>query len=305
MANGIEDLTSIMTQGGRDDIPQSMMSEGLGTIMPQQSAPMPPPDMGRMSSDMMMAEEMAMQEEPMSIEQDSAALAEAVVGRAQGDIGAAVAILDTAKAMLIQSTQQDPMMMADGGQLKAIPENNKGLAKLPEDVRNKMGFMNMGGPLYAKGGNYMDPEYAMGGKYMDPQKAKGGKYMYASIGRPLTSAALEEQSLEEQNDTLRQMIMNGLNMFDVTRGQGMILNEGDLMGMGRTLSDEDIEMLMRMNSQTGRTLSDKDIEAIRRGVETVTGADKDLRLDMGLDAEYYNMLQDQQDLEKLIQERRK
>ena len=131
MANGIEDLTSIMTQGGRDDIPQPMMGGGLGAMMPQQSAPMPPPDMGGMSPDMMMAEEMAMQEEPISIEQDAGALAEAVVGRAQGDIGAAVAILDTAKAMLIQSTQQDPMMMADGGQLKAIPENNKGLAKFP------------------------------------------------------------------------------------------------------------------------------------------------------------------------------
>ena len=152
--------------------------------------------------------------------------------------------------MLIQSTQQDPMMMADGGQLKAIPENNKGLAKLPEDVRNKMGFMNMGGPLYA-----------MGGKYMDPEKAMGGKYMYASVGRPLTSAGLEEQSLEEQNDTLRQMIMNGLNMFDVTRGQGMILNEGDLMGMGRTMSDAEKSAIREaIGMQSGRELTQKDLD---------------------------------------------
>ena len=235
MANGIEDLTSIMTQGGRDDIPQPMMGGGLGAMMPQQSAPMPPPDMGGMSPDMggmspdmMMAEQMPMEEEPMSIEQDSAALAEAVVGRAQGDIGAAVAILDTAKAMLIQSTQQDPMMMADGG------------------------------PMYAMGGKYMKPKYAANGEY-----------------------------LSDENDTLRQMIMDRLqnspitSIADVTRGQGMILNEGDLMGMGRTMSDAEKDKALK-------GFNDKAMEAIR-GITD----DKDLRLDMGLDAEYYNMLEDE------------
>jgi len=290
MANGIQDLTNIITQGGRDDIPQPMMGGGLGAMMPPQAPPMSPPpmaggmppDMGGMPSpDMMMAEQMPMEEEPMSIEQDAGALAEAVVGRAQGDIGAAVAILDTAKAMLVQSTQQDPMMEQDPM------------------------MMAQGGPMYA-----------MGGKYMDPEKAMGGKYMYAADGESITPERLEEQNLEQQSDTLRQMIMDRIqnspitSMADVTRGQGMILNEGDLMGMnsqkGRTLSDEDIEMLIRMNSQTGRTLSDKDMEFHKQMLmDSMTEADKDLRLDMGLDAEYYNMLQDQQDLEKLIQERRK
>jgi hypothetical protein len=78
-------------------------------------------------------------EEPMSIEKDSAALAEAVVGRAQGDIGAAVAILDTAKAMLIQSGQQeDPMM---GGGQEPMMMNRGGPM-----------YRNMGGPMYAQEG---------------------------------------------------------------------------------------------------------------------------------------------------------
>jgi hypothetical protein len=34
---------------------------------------------------------------------------------------------------------------AGGKQLKTIPEDNKGLSKLPEDVRNKMGYMQAGG----------------------------------------------------------------------------------------------------------------------------------------------------------------
>jgi len=35
---------------------------------------------------------------------------------------------------------------AEGKQLKPVPEGNKGLAKLPDDVRNTMGFMQAGGP---------------------------------------------------------------------------------------------------------------------------------------------------------------
>ncbi len=39
------------------------------------------------------------------------------------------------------------MSMADGGELKPIPEDNKGLPNLPKDVRNKMGFMQEGGAV--------------------------------------------------------------------------------------------------------------------------------------------------------------
>ena len=31
--------------------------------------------------------------------------------------------------------------------LREVPEDNTGLAKLPEDVRNKMGFMKKGGAV--------------------------------------------------------------------------------------------------------------------------------------------------------------
>jgi len=39
----------------------------------------------------------------------------------------------------------DSIGKSDGGSLKTVPEDNKGLSKLPEDVRNKMGYMNEGG----------------------------------------------------------------------------------------------------------------------------------------------------------------
>ena len=34
-----------------------------------------------------------------------------------------------------------------GGTVKAVPKGNKGLAKLPKTVRNKMGFMKKGGAV--------------------------------------------------------------------------------------------------------------------------------------------------------------
>ena len=58
-----------------------------------------------------------------------------------------------------------PGMMAGG--LKPAPEGNKGLKKLPKEVRNKMGFMQAGGMKKSKG-------YAAGGK-----KSKG----YAAGGK--------------------------------------------------------------------------------------------------------------------------
>ena len=45
-------------------------------------------------------------------------------------------------------------MMEDGGKLKPIPEDNKGLSKLPVKVRNKMGFMAEGGDVNAMA-NYL------------------------------------------------------------------------------------------------------------------------------------------------------
>ena len=37
-----------------------------------------------------------------------------------------------------------------GGSLKAVPADNKGLKKLPTEVRNKMGFMKKGGKVHGK-----------------------------------------------------------------------------------------------------------------------------------------------------------
>ncbi len=110
-----------------------------------------------------------------------------------------IALLIAAKAMAtdvefsdrppLQVGQPAPIQdMKDGGQLKEVPEGNSGLSKLPEDVRNRMGYMQDGGvlkgPSHEQGGipvkvagvNAAEME---GGEYVIPKnvvKAKGTEF---------------------------------------------------------------------------------------------------------------------------------
>ena len=45
-----------------------------------------------------------------------------------------------------------PIELKDGGSLKSVPADKKGLKKLPTKVRNKMGFMKKGGKVRKFGG---------------------------------------------------------------------------------------------------------------------------------------------------------
>jgi hypothetical protein len=66
--------------------------------------------------------------------------------------------------------------MAVGG-LKEAPEGNKGLKKLPKEVRNKMGFMAKGGMMKSKG-------YAKGGMKSKGYAAGGMKSKMATKKKP-------------------------------------------------------------------------------------------------------------------------
>ena len=46
----------------------------------------------------------------------------------------------------------NPFKFNKGGSLKAVPTENKGLGKLPQPVRNKMGYMKKGGVVKMRGG---------------------------------------------------------------------------------------------------------------------------------------------------------
>jgi hypothetical protein len=66
-----------------------------------------------------------------------------------------------ATAIAMKAAGKKPKKMSAGGELKEVPDDSKGLAKLPTDVRNKMGFMKEGGQAKSKvneAGNYTKPE---------------------------------------------------------------------------------------------------------------------------------------------------
>ncbi len=73
--------------------------------------------------------------------------------------------------------------MSKGGALKPVPKDNKGLGKLPEDVRNKMGYMMYGGSKVKK----MKP-FMYGG-----QRVPG---MFQEGSELLESSSLPKERLE-------------------------------------------------------------------------------------------------------------
>ena len=138
IGGGVDDaLTDIMVTGGRSDIPGGPPPPPMGgppmggppTGGPPMGGPAPLPmgDPAAMESLMANADMLQgdMQRPPMEgaggggIEQDAMALADAVVGRAQGDINAALAILDGATQILIGSGQQGAPVPPPGAPLMA------------------------------------------------------------------------------------------------------------------------------------------------------------------------------------------
>lgn len=81
---------------------------------------------------------------------DPISLAPATTLNPTTDITNPLTYFDTLNTLgLADNTANKPSMgtltMAEGGALKPIPEDNKGLPNLPEDVRNEMGYMQAGG----------------------------------------------------------------------------------------------------------------------------------------------------------------
>ena len=103
------------------------------------------------------------------------------------DEGLVIALITAGKAMDADVQFQPTQQMKDGGLLE-VPQGNMGLSKLPESVRNKMGYMQDGGvlkgpahndggiPVKVAGVNNAEME---GGEYVIPKKvvmAKGTEF---------------------------------------------------------------------------------------------------------------------------------
>jgi len=108
-----------------------------------------------------------------------------------------------------------PMLMQGGGELKPIPEGNKGLPNLPKDVRNEMGFMQEGGAVEGD----MDANKIID----DAVNAIKGVSDSPEIALGLFVAKYGEEALEDLIERV------GDGEFDELREDNMIEGEGDGM----------------------------------------------------------------------------
>ena len=151
---GITQMAPAMMGGPQGGPPPGPPMGGPPPGMGGGQPPMPEQGMGEMA----MQGQPPMEEGAPDPQQDSAMLAEAVVGRAGGDINAAIGMLDNAKSMLIQASGegQEPQMMMGGGPLYA----NMGMPMYRED----------GGPMYREDGGGMSDTDTLRNMIMDGLK---------------------------------------------------------------------------------------------------------------------------------------
>ena len=145
---GIEQLTNIMTEGGRSDVPMSMGAQPMGASQGI-AGMMPPQDMAMMQQEQV-PNPADSAPQGIDINSDADMLASAVVGRTNGDLDEAEQVLEqslmlikTAKSRTQQPTMAaygKPIMAAEG---KPIPDGKEGagLRALPKEVVEKMGFV--------------------------------------------------------------------------------------------------------------------------------------------------------------------
>jgi len=183
-------IASMMPQGGAP--------MGGGASAPMAPSPMPQPEMSG-PPPMPMEPEMGGEQPPMNLEQDAAMLAEAVVGRTQGDIGAAVDVLDTAKAMLMSSGNQKPQMMNMGGPLYA----KDGL-----DLTNKRTLSNSDADILRQ--MIMDSLQTQEGRSLSDKDLEFFMDLHGQSGRTLSN-----KDLAALLDTGRQNPNTGRIMSDI------------------------------------------------------------------------------------------
>ena len=145
---GIEELTNIMTQGARSDVPMNMGAQPMGASQGI-AGMMAPQDMAMMQQEQV-PNPADSAPQGIDINSDADMLASAVVGRTNGDLDEAEQVLEqslmlikTAKSRTQQPTMAaygKPIMAAEG---KPIPDGKEGagLRALPKEVVEKMGFV--------------------------------------------------------------------------------------------------------------------------------------------------------------------
>ena len=251
---GIEELTNIMTEGGRSDVPMSMGAQPMGA--PQGIAGMmPPQDMAMMQQEQV-PNPADSAPQGIDINSDADMLASAVVGRTNGDLDEAEQVLEqslmlikTAKSRTQQPTMAaygKPIMAAEG---KPIPDGKEGagLRALPDEVVEKMGFVK-----------------AADGKPI--QSPTGFEKVMQSLGIqvPMSQTGVRSMSDADYRTMLRTLITDSL-----ANQRGRVMSDRD-MNTARSLSDKDLETFL---TQSGRRISDADRKTMRPSNKLAYGGD--------------------------------
>ena len=184
--------------GGPPMPPMGGPPPGMGGPPPGMGGGQPPMDPGM--GEMAMEGQPSMEEPQANPEEDAGMLAEAVVGRAGGDINGAIAMLDTAKAMLMSAAQggQEPQMAMNGGPMYA----NMG-GPLDYNMGGPM-YANMGRPLYRGDGGGMSDDDMLRQMIMEslsqPQRRESGGQLNSGLQQlQKTNPEVVKQILGKQN----------------------------------------------------------------------------------------------------------
>ena len=117
-------------------------------------------------------------------------------------------------------------LFKEGGPLKPIPEDNKGLPNLPEAVRNKMGFMKSGGsfPDLSGDGKVTQKDILMGRGVIKKKKGKRISKKENKMYKEMLYAMLSDDKREDINESINEIadIMKEKGIATLSKDGGVV-----------------------------------------------------------------------------------
>ena len=117
-------------------------------------------------------------------------------------------------------------LFKEGGPLKPIPEDNKGLPNLPEAVRNKMGFMKSGGsfPDLSGDGKVTQKDILMGRGVIKKKKGKRISKKENQMYKEMLYAMLSDDKRENINEDINEIadIMKEKGISTLSKDGGVV-----------------------------------------------------------------------------------
>ena len=154
-------------------------------------------------------------------------------------------------------------LFKEGGPLKPIPEDNKGLPNLPEAVRNKMGFMKSGGsfPDLSGDGKVTQKDILMGRGVIKKKKGKRISKKENQMYKEMLYAMLSDDKREDINENINEIadIMKEKGISTLSKDGGVVKLKDSFGTIG---SNMPFDTSMYSPSEEERELQKKRLELI-------------------------------------------